>query len=316
MIILSSPSGAGKTTLTKKIQQKYENFKISVSHTTRKPRSNEVEGVDYFFIDHDEFKKKIKNNEFYEYAKIFDNYYGTSKKSVNILLESKNDILFDIDWQGTQQLSKFKELKLIKIFLVPPNKKELEKYKNLEIVNEDILKFKLEKKIKKNSIIVGNLPYNISSQILARLIKFEKWPPKYKKLILMFQKEVADKILAKHGSSSFGRLSILTSSRLKITNSFNISQTCFYPVPKIRSTVLVFEPIINENFNVKNITNLEMVTHIFFSKKRKMINKAFKELFGDLAYIEKKININLNLRPSQLSEKEYYKITEYFEKFK
>ena len=126
MIILSSPSGAGKTTLTKKIQQKYENFKISVSNTTRKPRSNEVEGVDYLFIDHDEFNKKIKNNEFYEYAKIFDNYYGTSKNSVNTLLESKNDILFDIDWQGTQQLSKFKELKLIKIFLVPPNKKELE----------------------------------------------------------------------------------------------------------------------------------------------------------------------------------------------
>ena len=126
MIILSSPSGAGKTTLTKKIQQKYKNFKISVSNTTRKPRSNEVEGVDYLFIDHDEFNKKIKNNEFYEYAKIFDNYYGTSKNSVNTLLESKNDILFDIDWQGTQQLSKFKELKLIKIFLVPPNKKELE----------------------------------------------------------------------------------------------------------------------------------------------------------------------------------------------
>ena len=126
MIILSSPSGAGKTTLVKKIQQKYENFKISVSHTTRKPRSNEVQGVDYFFIDHDDFKRKIKNNEFYEYAKIFDNYYGTSKKTVNILLENKNDILFDIDWQGTQQLSKFKELKLIKIFLVPPNKKELE----------------------------------------------------------------------------------------------------------------------------------------------------------------------------------------------
>jgi len=195
-------------------------------------------------------------------------------------------------------------------------KKELKNYKNLEIINEDILKFKLEKKIKKNSIIVGNLPYNISSQILARLIKFEKWPPKYKKLILMFQKEVADKILAKHGSASFGRLSILTSSRLRITNSFNISQTCFYPVPKVRSTVLVFEPVINENFNVKNITNLEMVTHIFFSRKRKMINKAFKELFGDLAHIEKKININLNLRPSQLSEKEYYKITEYFEKIK
>ena len=127
MVILSSPSGAGKTTLTKKIQQKYKNFKISVSHTTRKPRSNEVEGLDYFFISHEEFKKKIAQDDFYEYAKIFDNYYGTSKDSVNSLLKEKNDILFDIDWQGTQQLSKFKELNLIKIFLVPPSKTELEK---------------------------------------------------------------------------------------------------------------------------------------------------------------------------------------------
>ena len=127
MIILSSPSGAGKTTLTKKIQQKYQSFKISVSHTTRTPRSNEVEGIDYFFVNHTEFKEKISNNEFFEHAKIFDNCYGTSKKSVNYLLEKNHDILFDIDWQGTQQLSKFKELNLIKIFLVPPNKKELEK---------------------------------------------------------------------------------------------------------------------------------------------------------------------------------------------
>jgi guanylate kinase len=126
-IILSSPSGAGKTTLTKKIQQKYQNFKISVSHTTRKPRSNEVEGIDYFFVAHDDFKKKIAKGEFYEHAKIFDNLYGTSKDSVNNLLKKKNDILFDIDWQGTQQLSKFKELNLIKIFLLPPGKKELEK---------------------------------------------------------------------------------------------------------------------------------------------------------------------------------------------
>jgi guanylate kinase len=126
MLILSSPSGAGKTTLTKKIQQKYQNFKISVSHTTRKPRPNEVEGVDYFFINHDQFQKKISNKEFYEYAKIFDNFYGTSRDSVNELLKKKSNILFDIDWQGTQQLTKSKELNLIKIFLVPPNKKELE----------------------------------------------------------------------------------------------------------------------------------------------------------------------------------------------
>ena len=126
MLILSSPSGAGKTTLTKKIQQKYQDFKISVSHTTRKPRSNEIEGVDYFFINHENFNKKIFNEEFYEYAKIFDNFYGTSRDSVNELLKKKSNILFDIDWQGTQQLSKFKELKLIKIFLLPPDKKSLE----------------------------------------------------------------------------------------------------------------------------------------------------------------------------------------------
>jgi guanylate kinase len=127
MIILSSPSGAGKTTITKKIQQKYQNFKISVSHTTRKPRANEVEGVDYFFINEEEFIKKIKNDDFYEYAQIFGNYYGTSKKSVFNILENNNDILFDIDWQGTQQLSKFKELNLVKIFILPPSKEELGK---------------------------------------------------------------------------------------------------------------------------------------------------------------------------------------------
>ena len=127
MLILSSPSGAGKTTLTKKIQQKYQNFKISVSHTTRKPRPNEIEGVDYFFISKEDFQKKIKKNEFYEHAKIFDNFYGTSKKSVLDLIEKKNDILFDIDWQGNQQLSKFKELNLVKLFILPPNKTELKK---------------------------------------------------------------------------------------------------------------------------------------------------------------------------------------------
>jgi len=127
MLVLSSPSGGGKTTISKKIQQKYQNFKISVSHTTRKPRPNEIEGVDYFFISKEDFQKKIKKNEFYEHAKIFDNFYGTSKKSVLDLIEKKNDILFDIDWQGNQQLSKFKELNLVKLFILPPNKTELKK---------------------------------------------------------------------------------------------------------------------------------------------------------------------------------------------
>jgi len=191
---------------------------------------------------------------------------------------------------------------------------ELASHTNIKIFNEDILKFELEDNIKNDSIIIGNLPYNISSQILAKLIKFKKWLPKYKKLILMFQKEVADKILAKHNSSPFGRLAILTNARLRITNHFNVSPNCFWPIPKVKSTILVFEPILNQNFKVKDIANLEKITHVFFSKKRKMINKAFKELFKKPIQTAEKININLYLRPNQLSEKEYYKITEYFEK--
>jgi len=124
MVILSSPSGVGKTTITKKIQQKYQSFKISVSHTTRLPRSNEVDGVDYYFVSKEEFKSLINKKSFYEYAKIFENYYGTLKKNVDKTL-SKNDIIFDIDWQGTKQLSKFKELNFIKIFLITNSKDEL-----------------------------------------------------------------------------------------------------------------------------------------------------------------------------------------------
>ncbi len=126
MVILSSPSGVGKTTLTKKIQQKYPNFKISVSHTTRIPRSNEVDGVDYHFVSKESFKKLIDQNQFYEYAKIFENYYGTLRKTVDEDIIS-NDLIFDIDWQGTKQLSKFNNLKLIKIYLIPDSKEELKK---------------------------------------------------------------------------------------------------------------------------------------------------------------------------------------------
>ncbi len=126
MVILSSPSGVGKTTLTKKIQQKFENFKISVSHTTRLPRSNEVDSVDYFFTTNQKFKELADNNQFYEYAKIFENYYGTLKKNVDEII-LHNDLIFDIDWQGTKQLSKFKNLNLVKIFLIAENKEELKK---------------------------------------------------------------------------------------------------------------------------------------------------------------------------------------------
>ena len=126
MVVLSSPSGVGKTTLTKKIQQKFNSFKISVSHTTRPPRSNEIDGIDYHFVSNIDFEKAIKENKFYEYAKIFDNYYGTLKTNVDEAIK-KNDIIFDIDWQGTKQLSKFTKLNLIKIYLIADNKDELKK---------------------------------------------------------------------------------------------------------------------------------------------------------------------------------------------
>ena len=125
MFVLSSPSGAGKTTLTKKIAKNNNNFIISISHTTRKPRPNEVNGKDYFFVSKDEFDQLIKGNHFYEYAKIFENYYGTIKKPIIEILKEKKDVLFDIDWQGTQQLKKVKDLSLVTFFILPPNIKSL-----------------------------------------------------------------------------------------------------------------------------------------------------------------------------------------------
>ncbi len=142
MVVLSSPSGVGKTTLTKKIQQKYQSFKISVSHTTRSSRSNEVEGVDYFFVSQEKFEQLIKEKKFYEYAKIFENYYGTLKENVDQAIKT-NDIIFDIDWQGTKQLSKFENLNLVKIYLITDNKDEL---KNRLIKRNQNTKDEVEKR--------------------------------------------------------------------------------------------------------------------------------------------------------------------------
>jgi len=125
MIVLSSPSGVGKTTLTKKLAGNNSQFVISISYTTRKPRPNEVDGKDYHFVTSKEFNDLIKKENFYEYAEIFDNYYGTHKKTVNELLSKKKDVLFDIDWQGTKQLKKIKDLNIITIFILPPNIKVL-----------------------------------------------------------------------------------------------------------------------------------------------------------------------------------------------
>ena len=125
MFIISSPSGAGKTTLVKKIS-KNKNFFVSISHTTRSPRPNEKNGKDYYFISKNHFKKLIKKGQFLEHAKVFDNYYGSSKKIVIKKLKEKKNVLFDIDWQGTRQIRNKKlNFKLLTIFILPPSKKEL-----------------------------------------------------------------------------------------------------------------------------------------------------------------------------------------------
>jgi len=125
MFVLSSPSGVGKTTLTKKLAENNSQFAISISYTTRKPRKNEINGKDYHFVTQEDFNALIKRNDFYEFANIFENYYGTHKKTVNKLLSEGKDVLFDIDWQGTQQLKKIKNLNIVTIFILPPNIKIL-----------------------------------------------------------------------------------------------------------------------------------------------------------------------------------------------
>ena len=125
MFVLSSPSGAGKTTLTRKLAEQDTNFSISISYTTRKPRLNEINGKDYYFVSKGEFEVLIKGNNFFEYANIFDNLYGTLKKPVLELLSRGKDVLFDIDWQGTKQLKNAENLSLVTFFILPPNLKVL-----------------------------------------------------------------------------------------------------------------------------------------------------------------------------------------------
>ena len=125
IIVLSSPSGAGKTTLVKKIS-KLNNFVVSISHTTRSPRTNEVNGKDYFFVSKKDFNGLVKNNKFLEYAEVFNNFYGSTKDFVTNNLKQGKNVIFDIDWQGTEQIKEKKlKYKLITVFILPPSKKEL-----------------------------------------------------------------------------------------------------------------------------------------------------------------------------------------------
>ena len=140
MVILSSPSGAGKTTLVKKISLA-NNFQISISHTTRLPRTDEINGEDYFFVNKDKFEILIKKKEFLEYAKVFENYYGSSKQAVIKNLDNGKNVIFDIDWQGSEQIKKKKlNYKLITFFILPPSRKVLfERLSNRDMKDKNIV---------------------------------------------------------------------------------------------------------------------------------------------------------------------------------
>ncbi len=188
--------------------------------------------------------------------------------------------------------------------------------KNIEIINQDILKYNLNNILLKNVIVFGNLPYNISTQILANFLKVKVWPPFFKKIIFMFQKEVADRILAKPNTKQYGRITILTNYRFDIVENFKISRNCFFPRPAVDSKILVFKPKNKINYKINNIKNLEKITNVFFSNRRKMINKPFAKIFKNPKSLAKKLKIDLSSRPSELSCGDYYKLTEYFERIK
>tara|TARA_B100000035_G_scaffold254976_1_gene224579 strand:+ start:1468 stop:2253 length:786 start_codon:yes stop_codon:yes gene_type:complete len=188
-----------------------------------------------------------------------------------------------------------------------------DKFKNqLSIIHEDILNIDETLLFSNKVIVFGNLPYNISTEILSKWIinlKDNFW---FECLILMFQKEVADRIIAEFNTSNYGRLSILSNWKLNIKKICDIKPNAFSPKPKIDSTLLFFSP--KKNFiKLNNAKNLEKVTQIFFNQRRKMLKKPFNQLFNGDKKISYKLNIDLNLRPQNLSYETYYKLTKEYE---
>ena len=214
------------------------------------------------------------------------------------ILKKKPNLLNIIE----KDINLFKELKM-----------KYSGVKNIRIYNDDILNFNLESLATKNSIIMGNLPYNISSQILVKILRFKKWPPNFENLIFMFQKELGEKILGKCPNANYGRLSILSNYRLKFVSKFLVSKNCFFPKPKVTSMVILFKPILKKKYSIENILNLEKITNFFFSNRRKMINKTIKKILNE-PQIKSITSLKLNSRPSEIRPETYYKITELFEK--
>ena len=238
------------------------------------------------------------------------------KKISDSVKIDNNSIILEIG-PGTGNLTDFiikKNPK--KIFLIEKDK-NLSKFlkekfnENVTIFNEDFINFKNKSFLADNLIIIGNLPYNISSQILVKLI-INKEKFKYKELIFMFQKELADRILSEESSKNYGRLSILSNWKFNIKKIIDINPNSFFPKPKVKSTLLSFVPK-KDLFKFNNVENLEYVTRIFFNQRRKKIKKPLSILFSNEKNLINKLNLNLDLRPQNLSKEAFFKITKEYE---
>ena len=239
------------------------------------------------------------------------------EKIVN-LTNIKDNSVIEIG-PGTGNLTKFILKNKPKKFIVIEKDKNLalNLKKNFEdkikIINDDILNINEKSLSNEKLIVFGNLPYNISTEILCKwILNLDKEKFWFNSLILMFQKEVADRIIAKFNSSKYGRLTILANWKLNIKKIIDIKPGSFYPKPKIESTLLFFSPKKNF-FKIKDPTNLEKITRIFFNHRRKMIKKPFNQLFNGNSDVIQKLNLDMSLRPQNLDFETYYKLTNEFE---
>jgi len=233
-------------------------------------------------------------------------------------VEVKNKSILEIG-PGTGNLTKNLLKKNPKKILVIEKDDHLSEllYKNfgdeIKIINDDILKIKENKLDKDILTVFGNLPYNISTEILCNwILNIEDKNFWFDSLVLMFQKEVADRIIAEFNTKNYGRLSILANWKLKIEKICNVKSSSFFPKPKVESTVLLFKPKL-DFYPLKNPKNLEKITRIFFMHRRKMLKKPFNQIFNGNFEVSSKLKIDLNLRPQNLNFETYYKLSEEYE---
>ena len=238
-------------------------------------------------------------------------------EKITNVTDIKNKIILEIG-PGTGNLTSFilkKNPK--KLFVVEKDNDLAINLKNkfndkLIIINDDVLRIDETSLFNEKVTVFGNLPYNISTEILSKWIinlKDNFW---FECLVLMFQKEVADRIIAKFNTSNYGRLSIICNWKLNIEKILDIEPNSFQPKPKIQSSLLCFYP--KKNFiKINNANNLEKITRIFFNQRRKMLKKPFNQLFNGNQKIINKLKIDLNLRPQNLSFDTYYKLTSEYE---